>query len=283
MNIVLIGAGRIGSTIAFHLAKAGHQITVVARGTRLEALSRECAIVTTDGRRAPISVVASLDSTLPYDLAIVTAPEHQVAPLLPVVAASGAKTILFMFNTFQGPERYRSAVGVGRFAFGFPNMAAYLVGDRLRFRIDGSGMVTMLTSPDLAMLFKRAGMPSEVEADMDAYLRTHVALAVPLFLAALLTWQRKTNLTWTEARQLNAAWTEGFDLVRSLGHSLKPRIVAGLARMPHLPRTALLWLFSRSRAVKDVGEFGPTETRCLIDSMAAAAPDRASHLLSLRP
>jgi 2-dehydropantoate 2-reductase len=283
MNIVLIGAGRIGSTIAFHLAMVGHQITVLARGARLEALSRVGAIVTTDGRRAPISVIASLDSATPYDLAIVTVPENQVAPLLPMVAASSAKTILFMFNTFEGTERYRSAVGMDRFAFGFPNMAAYLVEHRLRFRIDGPGMVTTLTRPDLARLFERAGMPSEVEGDMDAFLRSHVALAVPLFLAALLTWQRKTNLTWTEARQLNAAWTEGFKLVRSLGHPLKPRIVARLAGMPSLPRTAFLWLFSRMRVVKDIGEFGPTETRCLIDAMAAAAPDRASLLLSLRP
>jgi 2-dehydropantoate 2-reductase len=283
MKIILIGAGRIGSTVAFHLAKAGHQITVVARGTRFETLSREGAIVTTEGQRAPITVISSLDPATPYDLAIVTVPEHQVAPLLPMVSASSAKTILLMFNTFQGTELYRSAVGAERFTFGFPNMTAYLVEHRLRFSIDGPGMVTTLMSPDLARLFKQAGMPAEVESDMDAFLRSHAALAVPLFLAALLTWQRKINLTWTEAQQLNVAWTEGFDLVRSLGHPLKPRIVAKLSRMPSLARTGFLWLFSRSKLVKNVGEFGPMETRWLIDAMAAAAPGRTPHLLALRP
>jgi 2-dehydropantoate 2-reductase len=283
MKIVLIGAGRIGSTVAFHLAKAGHQITVVARGARLDTLNREGAIVTTGGQRAPITVIASLDPVTPYDLAIVTVPEHQVAPLLSIVAASSAKTILLMFNTFQGTELYRSAVGAERFAFGFPNMMAYLVEHRLSFEVNGPGMVTTLMSPDLATLFEQAGMPAEVESDMDAFLRSHAALAVPLFLAALLTWQRKVNLTWTEARQLNAAWKEGFDLVRSLGHSLKPRVVAKLSRMPSSARTGFLWLFSRAKIVKNVGEFGPMETRWLIDSMAAAAPGRTPHLLSLRP
>src|SRR6186713_376343 len=206
MNIILIGAGRIGSTVAFHLAKAGHQITLVARGARFETLRRDRAIVTTDGQRAPITVVASLDSATPYDLAIVTVPEHQVAPLLPMVSASSAKTILFMFNTFQGTERYRSAVGAERFEFGFPNMSAYLVEQRLRYIVNGPGMGTTLTSPTLTKLFKQAGLPAEVESDMDAFLRSHVAMVVPLFLAALQTWQRETNLTWTEAQRLNVGW-----------------------------------------------------------------------------
>ena len=283
MKIILIGAGRIGSAVAFCLAKAGHDITVVARGARFETLSRDGAIVTVDGQRMPVNVVSTFDPATPYELAIVTVPEHQVAPLLPALAASRANTILLMFNTFQGTEPYRTIVGAERFAFGFPNMSAYLVGQRLRFRVDGPGMVTTMSSPVLAKLFRQAAMPSNVEDDMDAFLRSHVALVVPLFLAALLTWRRATQLTWSEARQLDAAWTEGFHLVRSLGHTPKPRLLATLLRMPSFARMGLLWLMSRSRPVKDLGEFGPTETRTLIDQMTAAAPNKTPRLQALRP
>jgi 2-dehydropantoate 2-reductase len=283
MKIILIGAGRIGSAVAFCLAKAGHDVTVVARGARFDTLNRDGAIVTVDGQRVPVKVASTLDPATPNDLTIVTMPEHQVAPLLPALAASRANTILLMFNTFNGAAPYRAIVGAERFAFGFPNMSAYLVDQQLRFRIDGPGMVTTISSPYLAKLFKEAAMPSEVEDDMDAFLRSHVALVVPLFLAALLTWQRARQLTWSEATQLNAAWTEGFDVVRSLGHTPKPRLLATLLRMPSFVRTGLLWLLSRSRPVKDLGEFGPTETRALIDQMAAAAPDKTPHLLALRP
>jgi hypothetical protein len=48
-------------------------------------------------------------------------------------------------------------------------------------------------------------------------------------------------------------------------------------------RTGLLWAFSRSRLVKDVGEFGPLETRHLIDDMVATEPDRTRRLRALRP
>jgi 2-dehydropantoate 2-reductase len=283
MNIVVIGAGRIGSTIAFHLSRAGHATTVVARGARFEVLRSTRTIISTDGRSAPVDVVASLNAAPPFDLAIVTVPEHQIDALLPMLAAVDATTVLFMFNTFKGTERYRMVAGSARFAFGFPNMTAYLVGDRLRFRVDGPGMVTTLTRSDLALLFKQAGMPAEVESDMDSFLKSHVALTVPLFVAALLTWRRAKGLTWKEARQLDAAWMEGFALVRSLGHALRPTIVAALSRMPAVLRAGLLWAFSRSKPVRDLGEFGPAETRSLIDAMAASAPGRTPHLLALRP
>jgi len=119
--------------------------------------------------------------------------------------ASCANTNLLMFNTFRGTQPYRSIVGAERFAFGFPNMSAYLVDQRLRFRVDGPGMVTTMPGPILAKLSKEAAMPSEVEDDMDAFLRSHVALVVPLFFAALLTRRRAIGFTWSEARQLDAA------------------------------------------------------------------------------
>jgi 2-dehydropantoate 2-reductase len=283
MQIILIGTGRIGSTLAFHLAGNGHEVTVVARGARFEALIRERAIVTTDGARARVTVAASLDPGTPCDLVIVTIPEPNIMPLLATLSASRARAVLFMFNTFAGTERYRSAVGDHRFAFGFPNMTAYLEKDKVRFRVRGPGMVTTLSRPDLAELFEQSGLPSEVETDMDAFLKSHVAMTVPLFLSGLRTWQRAANLTWAEARQLDLAWLEAFDLVRRQGYALKPPLVDKLSRLPSAVRTALLWMFSRSKLVKDMGEFGPAETRHLIDAMEAMAPGRLPNLLALRP
>lgn len=283
MNIILIGSGRIGSTLAYHLAKDGHDVTVVARGARLDALRREGAIVTLDGRSAAVGVAASFDPATACDLAIVTMPEYQVAPLLPQLAGSQARTVLFMFNTFQGTGPYRDAVGAERFAFGFPKMAAFLDDQRLRFQVDAPGMVTTLSQPALVDLFAHAGLPAELEHDMDSFLRTHVAFVLPLFLAGLTTWARQGGLSWTEAWRLDAAWSEGFGIVRQLGHRLRPRLAMVVARMPRPVRTALLYLFSRTRAVRDVGGFGPAETRHLIDGVAALAPGQASRLLSLRP
>jgi 2-dehydropantoate 2-reductase len=283
MKIVILGAGRIGSVFAFHLSQAGHDITVVARGARLEALNRDKAIITVDGRTAPVDAVPSIDPTEPYDLAIVTVPEHQVEALLPQLENSAAKTILLMFNTFYGTERYRDALGAGRLTAGFPTMKAFLENNRLRHKVDGPGLVTTLSRPELAAVFKQAGLPTEVEPDMNAFLRSHVVMAVPFFVAGLWTWQRREELTWAEASKLTLALKEGATVVRNMGHALRPRFFAVLSRLPSPLLTAAVWQFSRSPSVKDLGEFGPTETRWLIDAIGRLSTTAIPHLLAVRP
>ncbi len=283
MNILVIGPGRIGSAFAFHLSRAGHDVAVLARGARLEILRREGAVVATDGRRASIRVLETIDPSTAYDLVLVTVLAHQVDALLPALVASAAKSVLFMFNTFETTRRWREAVGAERFAFGFPNMIAFLEDDKLRNVVDGPGMLTTLTSPRWAEVFKRAGLPTEVTGDIDGWLRSHVAFVVPLMVAAQWTWQRQPPLSWAEARRLALAMREGMALVRSLGHAIQPGFVALLARLPAPVLAGLLWAVGRTAAVKDMGAFGSAEVRSLIDAMAAADPLRTSTLRSIRP
>ena len=120
MKIAVIGPGGIGSTFAFQLARAGHEVTVVARGKRLEQLQRDQAVITRDGQRATVRVTSVLDETTPWDLLLVTVLASQVDALLPALRASAARQVMFMFNTFEPLGRLRDAVGAARFAFGFP-------------------------------------------------------------------------------------------------------------------------------------------------------------------
>jgi 2-dehydropantoate 2-reductase len=283
MNIAIVGAGRIGSAFAFRLARAGHNVTLVARGSRLKTLQEDGAIVSVNGQRAKVSAVQELDTSVPYELLLVTVLSHQVDALLPLLRASQAKTVMLMFNTFERLDRWRDAIGAERFAFAFPNMIAFLVAGKLRSVVDNPGMVTALSDPTWAREFKRAGFPTVVEPDMQSYLRSHVAFYVPSLVAALLVWQRMNGLTWKEAFLLTEAMKEAFVLVRGLGHTLKPKAVALMSGFPSFVLTAILWAFARTRALKDLGEFGPTEARALIDAMAAAAPGKAAKLLAIRP
>jgi 2-dehydropantoate 2-reductase len=259
MQIAIIGLGGIGSTFAFQLSKAGHDVTVVARGTR------SGAIVTAEGARAAVHVSAELDTTTDWDLVLVTVLTSQVDVLLPALSASAAKWVTFMFNTFQSLDRLRDAVGPQRFAFGFPAIGASLDDGRLSSTIIRRGMLTTTSDPHWAKVFADADIPATVDQDMESWLRTHAAVVVPVIIAGSTALRRGSGISRLEAVGLARAVKEGFQLVRHLGNSVAPAPIAIISRTPVL--AALLWIL----------------TRMLIDEMTSAAPGRTPALLAVRP
>ncbi len=287
MKIAIVGPGAIGSTFAFHLARAGHAVTVVARGARLAQLEKERAIVTTDEQRAPVEVSAALDATTPWDLVLVSVLESQVDAVLPALQHSAARQVMFMFNTFAPLDRLRDAVGANRFVFGFPAILAELKDGKLKsqvvFRALSAIQITIVTDPAWAEVFSKAGIATRTQVDMHSWLRTHATLVVPIMIAADRVHKRGSGLSWNESRELVSGLAEGLDLVRSLGHPVTPSNVAVLGKAPVPVTTLGLWLLSRLPMMASLGSKGPGEARTLIDAMVAAAPTRSTRLQSLRP
>ncbi|MGK4008057.1 2-dehydropantoate 2-reductase N-terminal domain-containing protein [Sorangium sp. So ce1036] len=283
MKIAVVGPGRIGSTFAFQLARAGHEVTVVARGQRLEQLRRDGAIVSAAGTRAAVRVSAALDAATAWDLVLVTVLEPQVDAVLPALTASAAKTVMFMFNTFGPLGRLRDAVGSARFAFGFPAIVASLDDGKLTSTIVTRGLLTTVTDGTWAKVFSDAGIPAVVHPDMESWLRTHAALVVPVMVVGVMAHARQAGVSWTEAMTLARAMEEGFRLVRQLGNTITPEPVAALSRVPTPGVATFLWTLSRVAAIRKAGAAGPGELRALIDAMAAAAPGETPTLLAIRP
>lgn len=281
MKIAVVGPGGIGSTFALRLARAGHDVTVVARGRRLADLQADPAIVTSKGERAAVQVSAALDPVIVYDLVLVTVLASQVDAVLPALAASAARTVMFMFNTFEPLARLREAVGAARFAFGFPAILASVDGGVLTSTIVTRGMLTPVTDPSWARVFTEAGIPAVVEKDMESWLRTHAVMVVPVMLAVGTAYTRGAGVSWREAKALARALTEGLALVRRLGHPITPPALAPLARLPIGALASLIWTASRVPAIRKSGAAGFAEPRALIDQMAATADVPA--LLAVRP
>ncbi len=284
MNIAIVGPGAIGSTFALYLSKAGHEVTVVARGKRLEHLRREQAIVTSSGEHAPVRVSAALDPATAWDLVLVTVLAPQVDAVLPAVAASKAKQVMFMFNTFEPLGRLRDAVGAERFVFGFPAILATFDGAGvLTAKVVTRGQITTVTDRAWAEAFSAAGIPSVVHADMESWLRTHAAMVVPFMIAVGRAHARGKGLTWSESWKLARAVDEGLGLVRKLGNAITPAPMRVIECLPKVSVAALLWGATRSSALRKNGAAGFTEPRALIDAMQATAPGQVPTLLSLRP
>jgi 2-dehydropantoate 2-reductase len=280
MNIAIVGTGAIGSVFAYQLARAGHDVTVIARGSRLAQLQREGGVVHVSGERAAVHIHPALDVTVPYDLVLVTVLAPHVAAVLPDLQASVAKSVMFMFNTFEPLEPLRAAVGAGRFTFGFPAGVLCVLRDgHINPQIRGG---TTTDSAPWAAVFTQAGIPTVVEPDMHSWLRSHAALVIPLMAMGVVTAERQAGVSWREAGIYARAMRDAFDVVRDLGHGILPSLFGPLSRMTRLLQ-ALLWTVSRTKMSRELGALGPQEARMLVDMMTAAAPGKTTTLLAIRP
>jgi 2-dehydropantoate 2-reductase len=260
LNICILGYGRIGATVALHFARYGHNVTVVGRGTFLQQLRKDDAhIVTTDGERVKVTAHDKLDTSVEYDLLLVTVLAHQLDPILADIISSKAKSIMFMFNTFQPLNSLRDAVGPSRFEFGFPGIGATFVDGKLSYMISKSGVVTTLTSPRWVQTFTDAGIPAVVTDDMESWLFTHAVAVLPFIVGMTHSYVKNEAFSWSFARELTAAAEEGFQLVQDLGYKIIPFPLPQFQRFPVI-LTLMLWLVSRVPSLREQGKIGTTST-----------------------
>ena len=274
-RITIVGAGAIGSSLAFLLAKAGHQVSVVARGERLAQLRRDRAIVTVEGDRAVVEVVETVRSA---DLILVPVRPWQIDALLPMLKASTAP-VMFMFNAWSELPALREAVGRDRFSWAFPAIVAALRDGKLEVRVvpralERVQITTLGAMSDFrpswldgwAQTFTAAGIPTVECSDMEAWLATHAAVMTPLMTAGVTSMTR--SLSWVEAVGVVDAWRSGFAQVRQRGLEVTPSSVTALASTPRWLLGAALWLASRFGALRPLGENGAEEPAFLRASMA---------------
>ena len=275
LRIAVLGAGKIGSTFAFQLARVGgHDVTAIARpgSLRLQQLQRENGVINVKGEQASVRVIDTLDEETPYDLLIVTLLAHQTDALLPALQRSAAKCVQFMFNTFH-PERLQDAVGAERCAFGMPFVRATLNGEgRLKATIDGAGQTTIISQQRWVDMFNAAGLPAAIEPDMPRWLRCHVPLCVAFESVAIAGERRGAGASWGEAMVLARGVHASFNLIKGLGYQIYPNAKKLIDGSPMSVLAATLWSMSRLAAFREVLATGKDECEVLVDVMVAAAP-----------
>ena len=89
MRICVVGAGAIGGLLAVRLAAAGHQVSVIVRGTNLQAVRARGMKLLIDGCEQVAQVAATdrLEEAGPQDVVILALKAHQVAVVAPQLRA----------------------------------------------------------------------------------------------------------------------------------------------------------------------------------------------------
>ena len=126
MNIGIIGVGAIGGWLAARLALAGHQVTCVARGETLAALSGGLVLRSTEGEKRASVRALNVAPAEPQDLLILATKAQALAEAAEAARPMiGADTLILPLQNgvpwwFMPGERLRSIDPDGRIAAALP-------------------------------------------------------------------------------------------------------------------------------------------------------------------
>ncbi len=288
MKILVYGAGPLGSLFAARLQEGGNDVSLLARGQRLDDL-REHGVVlvdvqTTEQTVTRVNVIEELKPDDAYDLVLVIMRKNHALQILPVLAANRrTPNVLFLCNNAAGPNAFVEALGQERVLIGFPNSAGYREGHVMHC-LSGTpddkayvpfgevdGRITDRAREVARILESAPGFGAEIRTDMDAWLKYHVALLFPSLAPALYA-AGVNNYRLARTRDLVVlgirAIREGFRVLQSLGLPVTP---SKLKMFMWLPEPILVPFAQRLLA-------NPLMETALVKH-AEAARDEVQHLI----
>ncbi len=261
-KILVYGAGVLGSLYAGKLHQAGYSVTLLTREERLESLRRDGLVLVADGAQgAPareehisLPVICKLVPDDAYDLVLVVVRKNQISSVLPALAANtGTPNVLFLVNNAEGAGPLVSALGHERVVLGFPGAGGRRVDNRVNYYLASGVQPTTIGELDgqhtarleqIAQAFQDAGLPVATCDNMDAWLKTHVALVSPIANAIYLAGGSNYRLARTRdgVVLMVRAIKEGLRVLRALNIPLTP---ARFRMLEWLPEPLLVALLQR--------------------------------------
>lgn len=287
MRTLFCGAGVIGSYYAARLAAAGAEVTLLARGHRLQFLS-ENGIILRNGYTGSrtvqeVRIVDRIEAEIEWDLVVVAVRKNQVSSLLPELARTKSRSILFLGNNVQGPDEFVRVLGADRVLLGFPG-AGGMIEDEEVIYIDSDekgaehwgvvvGELDGTSSPRLAELAARFGEASismEISPNVCAWLVSQAGVALPIASALYLVEGGALELAGRPdiLRLLIAAIRESFAVQEALGIPVIPRRLLMYRWVPSWVLNTMM----RARFATRMAEIG-------IQGHSMAAQDEAAELI----
>lgn len=263
MKILVYGAGPLGSFLAARLHDAGQDISLLARGQRLADLRQYgIVLVDTETGKETVSqptIVERLEPDDAYDLVLVVMRKNRALEILPILAANRhTPNVLFLMNNAAGPDALVDALGKDRVMMGFPMAAGYRRGHVIHYLFGGTpdklvkipigevdGCILPRTREIAGVFDSMEGFAAEIRTDMDAWLKTHVALLMPSLAPAVRAASRD-NVRMAHTRDAIVlairAIREGFHVLRKLGYPVVPGSIRQLELMPE---PLLVWYLQK--------------------------------------
>ena len=248
-KVLFYGTGVIGSVYAVKLSKAGHDVSVYARGSRLLKLKSKGLLYSENNSviKASVKVLDNLGPTDYFDYIFVPIRYDQIETALNELAANKSRNIVTMANNPNGYEKWERLVGKGRLIPAFAGAGGKIENDVLHFaftprilqsttfgEIDGK-ITDRLRG--LAEIFKSCRISYSISKNMDAWQKSHIALVVPL--ANAIYFDGGDN--YTTAKNAEAVKLMSTELKKSFS-ALKARGIPITPSKLNIFRICPLWL-----------------------------------------
>lgn len=237
MKVLVYGAGVIGTLYGAKLRAAGHDVTVLARGTRLGAIRDHGLVIENMSQRTrwstPVETTDHLGVDDTYDVTLITVRRDQLGGVMPSLRQNRRiGTMLFMLNNPLGSAQLRHSFSRDRIVLGFPGAGGGFAGHVVQYAIVPQQPTTVGTIdgrpsaslPRIVRAFRAAGFPTAISGDMDAWLKTHAFFVTAMCGAIDLAGgdcQCLSNDAATLALMVQGV-REGFATLRSLGIPITP-------------------------------------------------------------
>ncbi|MEA3571175.1 2-dehydropantoate 2-reductase N-terminal domain-containing protein [Paenibacillus phoenicis] len=187
-RLLIFGAGVIGSVYALRFAQYGLDVTVLARGKRLDVLKQNGLLYNEEGivKQIPIKTIEKLEDDDIYDFILVPVRYDQAESALTALKHNQSKTIVTLTNTV-GYDRWLDIVG-DRLLPGFPGAGGDIKEDVLYAQFGSekhqgtifgeiNGQITERVK-ELAQILESVNLHYEIQPDIQAFHISHAALAI---------------------------------------------------------------------------------------------------------
>jgi 2-dehydropantoate 2-reductase len=299
MKILVYGAGVIGTLYAARLQRAGHDVTILARASRLAAIQRYGLVledVVTGARSVTrVSVSGQLHAEDSYDMVLVTVRRDQLSGILPDLALNrNTPSVLFMLNNPSGSSPLIEALGSERVMLGFPGAGGTLEGHVVHYAMiaqqpttvgepNGKQTVRLRT---LLQTLRACGFRVRIDNDMDAWLTSHAFFVTSVSGAIYLAGGdcRRLSRSPSLLKLMVDGVHQGFSVVRALGRAVHPLALKVLFTWLPQPFAVYYWrrffseqmaefVFARhARHASAEMQMLAMECRLLLDKSGASAP-----------
>ena len=266
MKILVFGAGPLGSLLAVRLVQSGQDVTVLARGERLQQIQSDGVVlqdlVSGEVTTSRVEVIETLSPEDEYDWILVTVGKNHIAPILPVLGANrGSQNVLFLGNNAGGPGAYVDALGCERVLMGFLGAAGTLEDGIVKYVADWEGKLARVRIGELngevserlieiGNAIEEAGFDVLYSEDIDSWLKTHAVFIMGLAGAYVMSGRDLDRLLATRDLQVMMvrAIREGMRVLRVHDVRILPGNLRLLMMLPE-PLIVLwirMWMSSES-------------------------------------